>query len=89
MNDKIHIIAEGMGALVALKLLHDIWVGSIRRFNKSNIIFRASFGAKKDRKFFYKKLVKELANAYEQEGEQLMIQLKKVDNPQLLILLYR
>ena len=31
----------------------------------------------KDRKFFYKKLVKELAIAYEQEGEQLIFQLKE------------
>ena len=38
----------------------------------------------KDRKFFYKKLVKELANAYEQEGEQLMFQLKNVDDPTLI-----
>ena len=38
----------------------------------------------KDRKFFYKKLVKELANAYEKEGEQLMIQLKNVDDPTLI-----
>ena len=73
MNDKIHIIAEGMGALVALKLLHNM-NESIRSIVLINPILSLQhhLELEKDRKFFYKKLVKELANAYEKEGEQLM-----------------
>jgi hypothetical protein len=85
MNDKIHIIAEGMGALVALKLLHDMdgYVRSVVLINPI-LSLEHHLELEKDRKFFYKKLVKELANAYDQDGEQLMIQLKKVDNPTLI-----
>ena len=84
MNDKIHIIAEGMGALVALKLLHDMdeYIRSIVLINPI-LSLKHHLELEKDRKFFYKKLVKELANAYEQEGEQLIIQLKNVDDPTL------
>lgn len=82
MNNKIHIIAEGMGALVALKLLHDMH-GHVRSVVLINPILSLEhhLELEKDRKFFYKKLVKELSNAYELEGEQLIIQLKNVDDP--------
>ena len=84
MNDKIHIIGEGMGALVALKLLHDMdeYVRSIVLINPI-LSLQHHLELEKDRKFFYKKLVKELAIAYEQEGEQLIFQLKNVDDPTL------
>ncbi len=82
MNNKIHIIAEGMGALVALKLLHDM-EESIRSVVLINPILSLQhhLELEKDRKFFYKKLIKELANAFEQEDEQLMIQLKEMADP--------
>lgn len=84
MNDKIHIIAEGMGALVALKLLRDMdgYVRSVVLINPI-LSLEHHLELEKDRKFFYKKLVKELANAYEQEGEQLMIQLKNEEDSTL------
>lgn len=82
MNNKIHIIAEGMGALVALKLLHDM-DGNVRSIVLINPILSLQhhLELEKDRKFFYKKLIKELANAYELEGEQLIIQLENVNDP--------
>jgi hypothetical protein len=85
MNDKIHIIAEGMGALVALKLLHNM-NESIRSIVLINPILSLQhhLELEKDRKFFYKRLVKELASAYEKEGEQLILEIKNVDAPTLL-----
>lgn len=85
MNDKIHIVAEGMGALVALKLL-DQMQSTIRSIVLINPILslRHQLELEKDRKFFYKKLVKELSYSYEQDEKQMLEQLTKVDAPPLL-----
>src|SRR4051794_28257382 len=85
MNRKIHIIAEGMGALVALKLLHRM-ESSIRSIVLVNPILslRQHLELEKDRKFFYKKLVKELSYSYEQDEREMLEQLTNIDAPPLL-----
>jgi hypothetical protein len=80
MNHKIHIVAEGMGALVALKLLEQM-ESSIRSMVLINPILslKNHLELEKDRKFFYKKLVRELSYSYEQDEKQIFEQLTKMD----------
>ncbi|WP_078381447.1 alpha/beta fold hydrolase [Sutcliffiella halmapala] len=65
LNDKIHILAEGMGALTALQLA-EIMKEQIRSIALINpcIDLQAQIEHEKDRKFFFKKLKRELAMAY-------------------------
>lgn len=73
LNGSFHIVAEGMGALVALKLLSQPEI-RIRSLVLLNPIFSLSthLDQEKENKFFYKKLVAELENAYELEMEQII-----------------
>ncbi|MBM7620649.1 pimeloyl-ACP methyl ester carboxylesterase [Bacillus tianshenii] len=66
LNDKIHVLAEGMGALTALQLseLLKEHIRSIALINPC-IDLKAQMEQEKDRKFFFKKLQKELAAAYD------------------------
>lgn len=77
LNNSFHIMAEGMGALVALKLLaqSDIKVRSLVLINP---VFSLSTHLEQERenKFFYKKLLNELEKAYETEISTLMENLK-------------
>ena len=84
MNEKIHVIAEGMGALVALKLFNEMGT-SIRSIIFINPILslKDHLALEKDHKFFYKKLVNELAFSYECGGKQIFEKLKTVDSPTL------
>lgn len=65
LNDKFHVLAEGMGALTLLKLL------KIETKFRSLVLLNPilSLGKhleqEKEHKFFYKKLVKEIASAYD------------------------
>ncbi|WP_223700704.1 alpha/beta fold hydrolase [Sutcliffiella deserti] len=72
LNEKIHILAEGMGALTALQLA-DMMPGNIRSIALINpcINLQVQMNHEKDRKFFYKKLKKELANAYNISIDQI------------------
>ncbi|MBN8199116.1 MULTISPECIES: serine aminopeptidase domain-containing protein [Bacillaceae] len=72
INEKIHIIAEGMGALVALRLLHEM-SDLIRSAVLINPILslKHHLDQEKEHKFFYKKLLKELAVSYEIETEKI------------------
>jgi hypothetical protein len=65
LNHKIHIIAEGMGALVALRLMEKM-KGQIRSVILLNPILSLKFHLEheKEHKFFYKKLMRELASAF-------------------------
>ncbi|WP_071459137.1 hydrolase [Bacillus massilinigeriensis] len=65
MNDKIHILAEGMGALAALKLIHEgkINVRSLLLINPI-LSLTQHLELEKEHKFFHKKLLKELRKAY-------------------------
>lgn len=80
LNEKIHIIAEGMGALVALKLLPEMesLVRSIVLLNPI-LSLNQHLELEKDRKFFYKRLIKELSQSYEYDAEQIVKQMEKVD----------
>lgn len=73
LNEKIHIIAEGMGALVALKLVKQIET-KIRSIILINPILSLSqhLEQEKEHKFFYKKLLKEISLSYK-------VEIKKVE----------
>ncbi|MDQ0268754.1 hydrolase [Cytobacillus purgationiresistens] len=66
INEKIHIVAEGMGALVAQKLMDDMG-HLIRSSTLINPILslQSHLDQEKEHKFFYKKLMKELESSYQ------------------------
>lgn len=84
-NDKIHILAEGTGALVAFQLVQEL--GSLIR---SVVLINPCLSLKlrlekeKENKFFYKKMLHEVAVAYEMdatESETFIMNTEKI--PQL------
>jgi hypothetical protein len=84
MNDRIHLLAEGMGALTAIKLMMEM-KQHIRSVILVNPILSLSHHLEyeKEHKFFYKKLLKELADAYETEPKEVeKIILSKTDLPE-------
>ncbi|MFE8700361.1 serine aminopeptidase domain-containing protein [Cytobacillus sp. FJAT-54145] len=86
INDKIHVIAEGMGALVALKLLQEM-EGNIRSAILVNPVLslKNHLEQEKEHKFFYKKLLKELSSSYEREGKHVVEMISnKQDSPELV-----
>lgn len=78
INEKIHIIAEGMGSLVALKLMHEMG-HMIRSAVLINPILslKHHLEQEKEHKFFYKRLLKELACSYEIETGKIAEVLNK------------
>ncbi|MFD2443177.1 hydrolase [Bacillus sp. CGMCC 1.16607] len=68
LNSKIHIIAEGMGALIVMELLKTLGK-EIRSVVFLNPIFSLKYHLEqeKEHKFFYKKLLNEISHAYECE----------------------
>jgi hypothetical protein len=68
LNNSFHVVAEGMGALVALKLLahNDIKIRSLILINPV-LTLSMHLEQEKENKFFYKKLIGELETAYEME----------------------
>lgn len=73
LNTSFHVVAEGMGALVALKLLEhsDIKIRSLVLINPV-LSLNAHLEQEKENKFFYKKLVAELEAAYGTEISKLL-----------------
>ncbi|MDQ0153882.1 alpha/beta fold hydrolase [Robertmurraya andreesenii] len=73
INQRIHLLAEGMGALVALQLLKEM-KGNIRSVVLINPVMslRHHLEQEKEHKFFYKKLLKELSSSYEAESNQII-----------------
>lgn len=73
INENIHILAEGMGALVALKLI-DMMEENIRSTVLINPILslKDHLDQEKEHKFFYKKLMRELSQSYEKEHHQIV-----------------
>lgn len=65
LNTKIHIIAEGIGAMIALDLMNTL-AGEIRSVVFINPVFSLKFQLEqeKEHKFFYKKLLREISHAY-------------------------
>ncbi|CAH2713495.1 hypothetical protein BACCIP111895_00631 [Neobacillus rhizosphaerae] len=65
LNNKIHILAEGMGALVAIRLMENM-KKNIRSVILLNPILslKHHLEQEKEHKFFYKKIMKELSTAH-------------------------
>lgn len=72
LNNKVHILAEGMGALIAIKLVEKM-KGTLRSLILLNPILSLKYHLEqeKEHKFFYKKVIKELTVAYQREQELL------------------
>lgn len=68
MNGKVHVLAEGMGALVAMKLFENMQ-DNVRSVVLLNPILSLKYvlEQEKEHKFFYKRLVHELESAYQQD----------------------
>jgi hypothetical protein len=73
INHKIHLLAEGMGALVALKLMEEM-NGNIRSVVLLNPVLSLKYHLEqeKEHKFFYKKLLKEVSHSYNAESNQIV-----------------
>jgi pimeloyl-ACP methyl ester carboxylesterase len=73
LNTSFHLVAEGMGALVALKLLKhsDFKIRSLVLINPV-LSLSTQLEQEKENKFFYKKLVAELEAAYETDINTLL-----------------
>jgi hypothetical protein len=80
LNQKIHIIADGMGALVALKLMEKM-KEQIRSVVLINPILSLKFHLEqeKEHKFFYKNLIRELTSAYQIEENELISMVYNTD----------
>ncbi|MDQ0255422.1 hypothetical protein J2S74_002804 [Evansella vedderi] len=65
LNKKIHLFAEGMGTLLAIRLIHHpfIHVRSLVLFNPC-LDLLAHMDEEKKNRFFYKRFVKEITEAY-------------------------
>jgi hypothetical protein len=72
LNNKIHILAEGMGALVAISLMEKM-KGRIRSIILLNPILSLKYHLEheKEHKFFYKKLMRELVTAHQVNQKEL------------------
>lgn len=72
LNKKAHVIAEGMGALVAAKVIPSM-EGSFRSTVMINpcLSLKDYFEQEKSSKFFYKRITKELKQAYNFQDEEL------------------
>ncbi|MCM3663019.1 hydrolase [Mesobacillus subterraneus] len=77
LNNSFHVVAEGMGALVALKLLahNDIKIRSLILINPV-LTLSMHLEQEKENKFFYKKLIAELETAYEMDIKLLLEKLE-------------
>ncbi|WP_210364582.1 hydrolase [Bacillus sp. REN3] len=78
LNGTFHVMAEGMGALAALKLLsqEDVSIRSVVLINPVLSLTR-HLELEKENKFFYKKLLGELERAYGVERNSLLAIVKK------------
>ena len=78
LNEQIHIVADGMGALVALEMMNRYpeCVRSVVMLNPC-LDLSAHVEFEKEHKFFYKRLVKELSLAYDVKEEQLDTKIAK------------
>ena len=79
LNNKIHILAEGMGALVALKLMEKMR-GQIRSvvFLNPILSLKNHLEQEKEYKFFYKKLMRELIAAHHKDQVTLEKELQNM-----------
>jgi hypothetical protein len=82
INGKIHIIAEGMGALVAIKLMERL-KGQLRSiiFLDPILSLKQHLLQEKENKFFYKKLKRELESAHQMDFKKLEVEYVLMENP--------
>ncbi|MBP2241156.1 pimeloyl-ACP methyl ester carboxylesterase [Cytobacillus eiseniae] len=73
INERVHLIAEGMGALVALKLLNEMGPSQIRACVLINPILSLHdhLELEREHKFYYKKLIKELSVSLDTDTAEL------------------
>ncbi|TYS15840.1 hydrolase [Rossellomorea vietnamensis] len=71
INEKVHILAEGMGGLIIEKLLSSMGhqIRSVVMLTPCISLYE-HFSQEKEQKFFYKKLMKEITMAYNLEEQQ-------------------
>lgn len=81
LNNKVHLIAEGMGALVAVKLMEKM-KGQLRSVVLLNPILslKKHIELEKEHKFFYKKLVREVTAAHKIDPLLLLKELESMDD---------
>ncbi|TRZ35790.1 hydrolase [Niallia circulans] len=84
LNPKIHLIAEGMGALVAIKLMMEMKekIRSVVLFNPI-LSLNEHLEEEKEHKFFFKKLCNEIASAYDKNAKFIPEFLKEMKEHQL------
>lgn len=72
LNQRIHILSDGMGSLTALQLMETMSdkIRSVAMLNPC-LDLQAHLEKEKEHKFFYKRLVKELASAYNMDEKQV------------------
>jgi len=78
LNEKIHLISEGMGALVALELMREL-PSNLRSVFFINPCFslKSKLSEEKELKFFYKRFLYEISKAYqipEHECENIIME---------------
>ncbi|MEH7073713.1 serine aminopeptidase domain-containing protein [Neobacillus drentensis] len=90
LNNKIHILAEGMGALVAMKLLEKMrdQIRSVILINPI-LSLKNHLEQEKEHKFFYKKLMKELAIAHQMDQKVLEKEIINMEEASQLLFLYQ
>lgn len=84
-NDKIHILAEGTGALVAFQLMQELGalIRSVVLINPC-LSLKLRLEKEKENKFFLKKMLHEVAAAYEIDpSESELFIMEKEEIPQL------
>ncbi|MFY4774329.1 hypothetical protein [Metabacillus sp. RGM 3146] len=82
LNGKVHLLTEGMGSLTGLELMESIpdKIRSVAMFNPC-LDLQAYIEDEKNNKFFYKRLIKEIAKAYEvEDGEVLNLPFVRVED---------
>jgi pimeloyl-ACP methyl ester carboxylesterase len=84
LNNKIHIIAEGMGALAALKMANEM-KGNIRSVVLINPILslKMHMEQEKEHRFFYKKVLQEIADAHEMDSRIAARHIESESKPDL------
>ena len=81
LNNKVHVIAEGMGALVAVRLMEKM-KGQLRSVVLVNPILslKKHIELEKEHKFFYKKLMRELTAAHMKDQVTLERELQNMED---------
>jgi hypothetical protein len=81
LNNKVHLIAEGMGALVAVRLMEKMQ-GQLRSVVLLNPILslKKHIELEKEHKFFYKKLMREVTAAHKIDPLLLVKELESMDD---------